>query len=303
MKSSQLFWGFFFITFGALYLIGRYTAFIIDWYAIWDLWPVVIILVGVAIILKGTFVKPVISILFGLLLAFLAFGFFNDIFDVFEDHHNYMRNSIDISENNYNIEYDRDINHVNLNIEAGAGKFNIEKTTDALVKGFSRGNVGNYTFTNSQQDSIAWVNISMEKLNYNFLDSDLSNNFRLSLNKNPTYSFDLKIGAAKSYFNLIPFKVKNLVIQTGATNTRIKLGNKTEMLYVNIEMGAAKLKIYIPKTSGCKITGDMILMSKKLADFEQRSSDYYITSNFESASEKIIMHIEGGISSFTVKRY
>ena len=47
MKSSNLFWGFFLVTFGTLYLVARYTTFLIDWYAIWELWPVLIILAGV----------------------------------------------------------------------------------------------------------------------------------------------------------------------------------------------------------------------------------------------------------------
>jgi len=303
MKSSQLFWGFFFITVGSLYLVGRYTAFIIDWYAIWDLWPVIVILAGVAIILKGTFFKPIVSVLMGILLAFLVFGLFNDMFDVFEGRNFHIGHSRNISEKYYNIEYDKSINHVNLNIEAGAGKFHIEKTTDDLLKGYSRGNLGTYKLNNSQNDSVAWVDLKMKKIGNEFFGTSLKNQFKIRLNENPTYSFDLKIGAAKSYFNLIPFKVKNLVLKTGATDTKIKLGDKSEMVYVNVEMGAASLKIYIPENSGCKIKGDMVLINTELDGFNKFNSDYYITDNYDNAAEKIVIDIEGGIASFEVARY
>jgi len=303
MKSSQLFWGFFFIAFGSLYLVGRYTTFVIDWYAIWELWPVIIILAGVAIILKGTFFKPIVSVLMGILIAFLVFGFFNDMFDVFDGREFHIRHTRNISENYYNLDYDNSIDHVNLSIQAGAGKFNIEKTTDNLVKGYSRSNIGNYKFSKSQNDSIAWVDITMEDIGTDLFGASLKNQFNVNLNENPTYSLNIEIGAAKSYFNLIPFKVQNLVLKTGATDTKIKLGSKSETVYVNVEMGAASLKIYIPKASGCKVNGDMVLMNTELDGFEKYGSDYYVTGNYENSTEKIIMDIEGGIASFEVKRY
>jgi energy-coupling factor transporter transmembrane protein EcfT len=302
MKASQLFWGFFFITIGSLYLVARYSAFIVDWYAIWELWPVLLILTGIGIIVKGTFVKPVISVLMGVLIAFLVFGFFNDLFDVFDNNNYHKRNSRNFSENNYELQYDNSINHVNLKINAGAGKFVIEDTTDILFKGYSEGNFGEYEFTNSQQDSNAWVNFSMDNVDLNMFGSSNINKFEISLNKNPTYSMDFNIGAAKSYFDLRPFKVKNLVLKTGAADTKIRLGNKSPLLFTNVEMGAAALKIYIPKTSGCKIYGDMVLIAKDLDGFMKHDSDYYITENYETAKEKIIIQIDGGVSSIDVKR-
>lgn len=253
MKASNLFWGFFFITFGSLYLVGRYSNILIDWYAIWELWPIVIILAGVAIMLKGTFFKPIISVLFGILLAFLTFGFFNDLFDVFEYNNYHESHWRDYSENYYNIEYDENIQHVNLNIKAGAGKFYIEKTTDDLLKGYSKGNIGEYHFTENQSDSVAWVELNMDEVNVDVFSRSYQNLFKLNLNDNPTYTLDLEIGAAKSFFNLIPFKVKNLMLKTGAADTKLKLGNKSELTYVDVEMGAAALVIYIPKSSGCKL--------------------------------------------------
>jgi hypothetical protein len=303
MKSSNLFWGFFFITFGALYLLSRYTSFIIDWYAIWDLWPIVIILIGVSIILKGTFIKPVISLLMGIVLGLFVYGLVNDLFDISDNRYFHNRYLRDFSENNYQINFDDSIKHVDLKIDAGAGKFQIERTSDDMVKGYSQGNIGEYIFKSGNNDSLAWVNINMEDMNHNFFNSRYKNDLSLQLNDKPSWSFDIKVGAAKLYFNLIPFDVKDLSLQTGATDTKIKLGNKSKLTNVKVKMGAAALKIYIPKTSGCKITGNMALVSKDLDGFEKHSSDYYVTDNYENAQEKIDMEVEGGIASFKVEKY
>ncbi len=147
MKSSNLFWGFFFITFGALYLIGRYTSIDIDWYLAWDLWPIVLILIGISIILKGTIFRPIFSVIMGIVLALFIFGMINDTFDFFNRDNFHRKHFHDYSENSYIIEYQNDISEVNLNIAAGAGKFNIERTTEDLIKGNSEGNEGKYNFT------------------------------------------------------------------------------------------------------------------------------------------------------------
>jgi len=302
MKSSNLFWGFFFVTFGSLYLIARYSTLVIDWYAIWDLWPVVIILVGVSIILKGTFAKPIISLLMGIVLAFFLFGIINDLFDISGSHYFHRRYMHDFSENNYKIEFNENIKHANLRIDAGAGKFQIDRISDNLVKGYSQGNIGEYKFSSGDKDSTAWVNISMDDFHNNFFNVRYKNDLYLQLNDKPSWNFDIHVGAAKLYLNLIPFEVDDFNLETGATETKIKFGKKSKFTNVKVKMGAASLKVYIPKTSGCKITGDMALVSKNLDGFEEHGSDY-ITSNYESAKEKIKMNVDGGIASFRVERY
>jgi hypothetical protein len=302
MKSSNLFWGFFFITFGSLYLLNRYTNVDIDWYYIWDLWPVAIILLGISIILKGTFVKPVFSLIMGIILAVFIFGLINDAFE-YDDYRDFRRGHFrDYSENSYQIDYDNSISEVNLKIAAGAGKFNVERTTEDLIKGYSVGNVGKYNFAKSQNDSLVNIDVTMNDVGTKIFGGKFTNDFQISLNENPIYNFDIQIGAAKSYFNLIPFKVNNISLKTGATETKIKLGDKSPLISLNVEMGAAALKIYIPKTSGCKITGDMALVSKSLDGFIVNGSEY-VTDNFESATEKILINVDGGLSSFDVNKY
>ena len=301
MKTSQLFWGFFLITIGSLYLLEKYVVIAIDWHFVWSLWPVIIIFAGLALVLKGTFVKPVINILFGILMALLVFGFFNDTFDGVRRHHDRKVFSNDISKNTYDVDYSENISHVNLSFNAGAGKFYIDGTTDKLIKGFAEGNIKDYNVENNQTDSVAWVKINLERKGESFFKG--KNKFELKLNSSPTWNLDFNIGAAKSNFDLRPFKVKKLVINTGAAKTKIKLGDKTDLTYVNIDMGAAALIIYIPKTSGCKVKGDMVLMSKELDGFNKTGSGFYLTSNYDTAKNKIIIDIDGGVSSFKIKRY
>ena len=68
-------------------------------------------------------------------------------------------------------------------------------------------------------------------------------------------------------------------------------------------MGAAALRIYVPETSGCKVNGEMVLVTKDLDGFRKNNSDLYITENYDSAKDKIDIDIQGGVASLDVKRY
>ncbi len=303
MKTLNIFWGFFLITIGSLYLISSYSNIYIDWSAVWDLWPVIVILAGISIIVKGNFFKPIIVLLMGILFGFLTFSFINDVFDIV-DYRSFNEDSWEnYSESDYNIDYNYEIKHVNLNIEGGAGKLYIEKTTDKLVEGYSKGNIGKYILTQTQNDDTVDVLLTMKKTNINLFGKSYHNQFNLSLNEEPTYDFKIQIGASKSYIDLFPFKVENIDLQTGATDAKIKLGNKSDKTNLDIQMGAASLKVYVPKTSGCIISGDMALVAKYLDKFQRDEDGNYITENYDSASKIVHINIQGGLAKFKVKRY
>ena len=138
---------------------------------------------------------------------------------------------------------------------------------------------------------------------FSIFDGKIKNKLDIELNENPIWDMKLDIGAAKASIDLTKFKVKNLDLNTGATQVFLKLGDDYENTNVDVEMGAASLEIYIPKDSGCKVTGKMFLISKDLEGFSKIRKRHYETKNYETASNKIDIDIQGGVSSLEIKRY
>ena len=299
MKSKQLFWGFFFLTLGFLYLLVKFGVFLeIDFS--WDLWPLLLILAGISIITEGTFIRPLLSGVFGILVALLVFGWVGNIFNDDDDF-----DSVSTEEyvkKTFTVPYDSTITIANLSLKAGAGKFFINDDTDKLIYAKAKGTKVNYSMKDSQKDSIVWIDIKSETKNFK-LFNDKPTKFYLKLNQNPVWNLDLELGAAKSEIDLSNLRVKNLVLKTGATKTEIKLGDKLKKTYLNIDMGVASLKIKIPHNTGCKILGNMGLVKKELPDFETTDKGIYKTSNYETAEKKIIIDFNGGVSKFEVERY
>lgn len=304
MKASNLFWGFFFITLGALYLVTKYTAFYFDWYFIWDLWPLLLIFMGLSIMLKGSILKPIIGMLNGIIAGFFVFIFFENTIGIIGDlHENDNSRWENISEQNYNIGFDDSIEIVNLLIEGGAGKFYIDDVTEDLFNAVSNGSSLNYKLNQMNHDSTSNIKFLLEDNSIDLFNNSLKNDIKISLNEIPIYNLDLKIGASKSYLNLIPFKIHNMDLKTGVANTKIKLGDKSDKINLSVEMGMAKLKIYIPKKAGCKIFNSQALGSIDLDGFVKDDEDNYVTENFHDAKQIILMDIRSSLSSFVVKRY
>lgn len=300
MKSGQLFWGFFLLTIGALFLLTRYDFISSDFCFVWDIWPLIFVLWGAIVMFKNSFVRPIISALFGLFIGLILFGIVYNVFASIEFSHDYDN---DYYSETFTEEYDSSVKYVDFEFSSGAGTFVIENTTDKLIYGRGYGNWAEYDYYYDIEDTSAYVHFDLNKKHFNLFDGKIKNHFTMALNENPVYNFRLNFGAAKARFDLSKYKVKNVDLNTGAANVTLKIGDRYDSTYVDVEMGAASLKIEIPITSGCRVKGDMVLMSRHLDGFEKKSDGYYETPFFENMDNKIFINIDGGVSSLSVNKY
>lgn len=298
-RTGQLFWGLFLITLGSLFILSKYQFAYIDWSVVWDLWPIVLVFWGVSVITKNTEFKPYISMAFGVFMGILIYGSF---FYVFDDNY-YDDDDQSYTVQTFTEDYDSAYTSATLNVKSGVGKFTISRTTSDLVRAVVKGEYADYNFYTESQDSTIDATIEYEKDHITFFEADIKNNLDIKLNEAPVWDMNFKIGAAKNRFDFANFKVRSIDLETGATDTRIKIGEKYSETFVKVKMGAAALEILIPKDSGCKLTGDMVLFTKNLDGFTKINSNYHKTENYKSARNKIEIEIDGGVSSLKIRRY
>lgn len=306
MKASHVFWGLLFIGLGVLVLLNNFTNLFMDWTTIWKLWPLTIVLIGLAILVKHQYGKGVIAGLAALVLAFTIFAsfksatsFFND--DIRIDLGDGMRHEIVTSE--FTEQYDSTLQFATLNFEAGAGSFNISETTSNLIDAVTEGYKNNYTLTRFDSDSSTTINFDMgDKAIFRF-GKNYKNSIDLNLNPNPVWDMNFDVGAASMDFDLTEFKTRNIDVDMGAASIKIKLGELYSESNLTVDAGASDINIFIPKESGCKIVLDGALSSKHFSEFDKIDSDNYQTENFDEAPNKVYINIECGVSSISVERY
>ena len=129
------------------------------------------------------------------------------------------------------------------------------------------------------------------------------NRVKMYFNPNPLWDLNFDVGAASVNLDLTDVKVKKLKVGMGAASFKAKLGANTELTDINIESGVSEVRISVPENAGCEIRTEGALNSKDIYGFNKISSDLYRTGNMDSASSKIFIHIDSGVSSIRVDRY
>lgn len=306
MKPSHIFWGLLFLGLGLLTLINNFTSISMDWSTIWKLWPLTIVLIGLSILVKHQYGKGVIAGLAAIVLTLAIFASFktasnlvNNDFDItFGNDADYEYTSTEFTE-----QYDTVLQFATLNFDAGAGTFNISRTTENLVDAKAEGVKHNFKLTRFDSDSSTTIDLAMRQKSVFRFGKSYKNNIDIALNANPVWDMNFDVGAASMDFDLTEIKTRKIDVDMGAASIRIKLGNLYPETKLKIDAGASSMNIFVPKESGCKIVTDGALSSKHFNDFEKIDSDNYRTDNFNEAANKVYIEIDCGVSSISVERY
>jgi hypothetical protein len=306
MKASHIFWGLLFVGLGALALINNFTNIVMDWSTIWKLWPLTIVLIGLSILVKHQYGKSIIAGLAAIILALAIFAsfktatnFFNHDFNiVFGDDANVEYTTTEFTE-----QFDPILHYATLNFDAGAGTFNISKTTDNLIDAKAEGVKHNFKLTRFDSDSSTNIDLTMHQKSVFRFGKSYKNEIDVALNENPVWDMNFDIGAASMDFNLTEIKTRKIDIDMGAASIKIKLGDLFPETKLKVDAGASDINIFVPKESGCKIVTDGALSSKHFSEFEKIDSDNYETENFKEAVNKVYIDIDCGVSSISVERY
>jgi hypothetical protein len=309
IKVSHVFWGVLFIAFGGIILINNFTNIIFNWGMLLKLWPLIFILWGVSLLFKTTSGKAIMAGLIALIIAISvfaafqsAFSFANNVF-VFEfEDEDYPE--IDSTGRREFIEpFDSLISNAVFNLRAGAGTFRVTDTSDDLMKANIRGDNVIYEINRRGSGENAEITLNMRKQKVRFSRGKMNNNVLIALNETPIWDMDLNVGAASLDFDLSPYIINRLNLETGAASIKLKFGDKSERTDVKINAGASSLEILVPESAGCEIRTNAALSSKNFSGFDRIEDDIHRTGNFDTAQNKILLNIDTGISSVTVRRY
>ena len=310
MKTSHIFWGVFFIALGGLILLNNFTSIYFDWETLAKLWPVVLILWGLSLFIKDNkLVKGFLVVLLSILIALTVFSSFNFLFDVVHYNHERSFSGIEINDNSdvdttsYFLPFNLNVKESTLKFKSGAGYFEINGTSEGLFSARTAGTKNNYLIDSDTYGDNTNIDFYIKDKRFPFEHGKLINDVEMKLNTAPLWDLDFSMGAAGINLDLSPFKVDKVDIGMGASKLKIKLGDKNNNIHVHLEAGVSKIEIMIPESSGCEINSETVLSNKHFNGFNKISSGLFRTANFDSASNKIYLSFNTGVSSIRVNRY
>ena len=302
MKYRNIFWGVILILIGVLFTLENLNLIYFNFREVWRLWPVVLILWGVSIIPADKWIRLALVLL---VLGGSVFYMLDRTVEWEKDRNfgvEWPENQDDTFYQSFEISNDDTTKFATLDMEAAAGSFLLNDTTSSLLH-FSQNETGIlYTYSKKQTKDRVEIKIGPEGSRV-LLNKNSHTKVEVQLNKNPLWDINLEVGAAAVQFDLSPFKVKSLDLESGAASLKLKLGDKYPETHVSIDAGASELVLKIPEESGCDLEISTVLSVKSIKGFEKVDHGHYRTANFNSAANKVYVEMNAAMTNYTIIRY
>lgn len=309
MKNSNLFWGGILVALGVLFILNNLDFLNFNWWSIFKLWPMLLILLGVTLLPLKNSIKLILT--FVVLALTILMLFTNTSFTQgrsyrynwdFSDRYDYdYERDYRSTDLQYYEKYSAEVEEATLAIEAIAGEFLIRGNTDKLFEFNQDGNIGPYVFSTNKKGNHQYLDLSLK--NSQIRVRRLRNDVDIQLHKNPVWNIKLSSGAAKIDMDLSKYKIRDIDIEGGASSTYLKLGDRQQRVEVRIASAASSISIAIPEEAGCELTTHTVLSSKSFNGFIRLKKGLYQTENFDTAKNKIYIDIEAAVTSLKVRRY
>ncbi|HET7153101.1 MAG TPA: DUF5668 domain-containing protein [Candidatus Kapabacteria bacterium] len=300
MRAGRIFWGVFFVVIGGLLLLSKLNMLHMELGYLWKLWPLIFIFWGLSALTRSSSVK---WLLFGITAVVAALFLFSAMHNGRFAFHEMFSDGGPVETQHNTENYDSSIVRATLLVEAGAGEYNIQDTTNSLIDAATQTRFGHYDFETNKGDSIEHVTLKMEGKSTGWHWGNMKNEMDMKLNTHPLWNMDFDLGAASMNMDLSPYMVGIARFDIGAASAKIKLGDRVDTSNIDIDAGASSIELSIPSDAGCQIVADASLSGKDFPDFTKTSDKTYRTANFDSAPKRIYINIDAGVSSLKVKRY
>ena len=315
MKSRNVFWGIILISVGLLFVLRNFGYIDFGWYSLRRLWPVILVILGISMLPINGAVRVVLAfITIAFSIWFLSGNDMNQNSgeswrDWFRNHrqHSYYYDRDEQDETMEDVDqyltegYHPEIKNAVLDLDAVAGEFTLDGVTDDLLNFQREGNFGNYNLNSNSAGSAVVLKLTMQQRIRNM--NNFKNKANISLHPDPLWDFKVDAGAAKIDFDLTPFKVDNFNIDGGASEIKLKLGNRQPLSKVSINAGAVSVTIQVPLSSGCRVKTNTILSNKDIEGFNKDENGLYVTENLDTAAERIEISIDAAVSDLKIIRY
>lgn len=298
MKPGRVFWGVCFVLLGLLLLAARFDLFAIGWMDLWRFWPLVLVLIGGALLLKGTRYSVILLGLGGAALAVLLVSLFS-----FSWIDGEWGPAQDTHEQTFTVPYTEGIARASLIYEGGAGTFDVQGGSEGLVDATTRSSFGEYLFSVDSSGEGREIRLTFSGLHHGWRFWRSGQEADVTLRQGPAWDLDLSVGASRLDLDLSTLVVDRLKVGSGASRAQIKLGEKGKDTDVEIQAGASTIRVEVPESAGCEVRVEGALASKHFPGFEKMGNGEFRTENFDSAGRKISIAIHAGVSSIRVTRY
>lgn len=328
MKSRNLFIGILILFTGVVALLATLNVFDFHWSIAWSLWPMILIICGIAMLPLNEYVKAAILVValgMGCMLYHVESRSYegNPVSRFFQRHvsnwdwdddedyddEDYANNGSQVSKSDEDFEFDQhfsepfhEVEKASIDVDFGAGNLLLKSPCAELAKVDIKSNFVKYSFRSERGEGSTAVYVTgkgkSKKINHNN-----QNDLDLALCTQPVWNFNLDMGAADAELDFTPYKMENIQINGGACDLDIKLGDNGCNTNLDISTGASSIDIKVPSSMDCKINLKSAITGKDFIGFEKVERGVWQTPGFGQNEHQITINLNCAISDLTIVRY
>ena len=303
MRFDRLFIGIIVVLIGVIILginFGWWNGGV--WIYLLELWPLLLILIGVRFIFGAE--SPVTVILLALSLVF-AIAYLSNFKEV---RTNLPLSHFNVSEKAPSQSFylsNADITDASFNVNLGAAKINIgslDSGNDRVYEGDFSSN-DQLSINDNIKNNSDQVTIKETPSQLHFGGND-DRTFNLNVKRNLPLTLNLNSGASTLNLDLSDLDLKNLEVNSGAATGQIKFGTREARLSTALSTGASSYKFLIPKDYAISITSDTALTTNNFENIGLvKNGNSYKSADFDQSVDQITLKLSAGASKFEIERY
>jgi len=299
MKTNNFFWGIFLTVLGILFLIDNLSILNIDADFLLNLWPLILIFVGLKLIIKNQILTNLILIITSTLLALIVYAFVFNPFScgdvrIYRDMKKEKKETISHF-------YSPQIKDAKLNLSFSFGKMTINSNTDKLIDGEVRYKASEYNFDGEISDTSALFFLIQKEKGKSvatiFQSRKKTNFLNLHLNQNPIW--EIKVNADISDFDLdlSSLKSKEIKIESNFSSGKINIGKPISESRIYLDLNFTNLKIDLPDDVDVEVITDKNFSNVDLIGLEQIEKNIYRSKNFDRTKDHFVIELSSNFSS------
>lgn len=292
---DSLFWGLLLVVLGGMFLLNNFGVLQVTWTELWRLWPLLVIAAGFSLLATRHWLWKLVSALF-VILALVAV--------VVVGTGQYAPDVSETRQHEQSVTLDDEAKLAEVELDAGASTLDITSAdTDDVVHAVVTGRAFSLEKNERTVGTTQYVRVSSERDHGWWMMGSGKNDWKVTLGERVPMKLRIDAGASHTVADLSGLNLTSLRLDAGASSTELKLGNKATSVKVDIDSGASSLNIKVPQGSGVSLKFEGGLSSKDVADLKETAEGEYRSDDYDTASNKIDIVVDAGLSSLKIERY